>query len=414
MWRLSRRDTSVSDWCERKQILHDSNEDQELPPADAPNNSEEIFEFSFKALNKVLQHTLFEFHDQHRRNINKLWAARDQLEGMMEQYKTYKNTKKYPKFLAKMDLPQTVIGKRVPQTLDAQGRTFGEFLDALDANDIDHRIEVLLKAKSEELDILKKDASRDAYAARVSKCIEDTFATLVEMDFQDEFRRDLWETEVHKFVAASHEHLLFGKAVARNKEQQKKQKIEENRELAKQEFDKPPKELQLDLMIESKVLSMMKGGGKANTLMQRTLSEPAFARLNEARKEFAREHGKFFGMRRDGAITGSYQKGKGKGIGRSREPSTKSQKPRSQSTKGKGKGKGKGKKGFSRNSSRGGRMRSRSKGQGKHKSKQSHSTSKWTSRNLTPRSRQHHWGPGPSGPSRPGQRGKGGGTKRWQ
>ena len=100
MWRLSRRDTSVSDWCERKQILHDSNEDQEL---------------HCKALNKVLQHTLFEFHDQHRRNINKLWAARDQLEGMMEQYKTYKNTKKYPKFLAKMDLPQLSLANESPK-----------------------------------------------------------------------------------------------------------------------------------------------------------------------------------------------------------------------------------------------------------------------------------------------------------
>ena len=57
-----------------------------------------------------------------------------------------------------------------------------------------------------------------------------------------------------------------------------------------------PKELQLDLMIESKIANMMKGRGKGSAAVRHSLSEPAFAHFCEARRNFTKEHGKFFGL----------------------------------------------------------------------------------------------------------------------
>ena len=129
MWRQAHRDTSMSDWCERKQVLHEEGDDISLAPSDQQREHDSgFFDFNFKSLNKVLQRTLFEFHDKHRKNINSLWQARDQLEAMMLQYQVWKESKKYPKFLTKMEIPRSVIGQCCPPSLDPQGHAFGEFL----------------------------------------------------------------------------------------------------------------------------------------------------------------------------------------------------------------------------------------------------------------------------------------------
>ena len=43
---------------------------------------------------------------------------------------------------------------------------------------------------------------------------------------------------------------------------------------------------------------MMKGNGKDNPALKQSMSEPLFAQMHQARTEFMRDHGKFFGLPR--------------------------------------------------------------------------------------------------------------------
>ena len=228
------------------------------------------------------------------------------------------------------------------------------------------------------------------------------------MDLQDDFRKDVWIVEAQKFVDASHEHLLFGKALARSQQQQAKKKREAAIANAKSQFAQLPKDLQLDLIVESKVSSMMKGNGKVNPALKQSMSEPLFAKMHQAKTEFMRDHGKFFGLPRL-----PYGKGHGKGHGKakslgrgnhSRHPSSSARSTSQQSAKAKGKGKGK--KGFSRSSSRQSALihmkgkgkkkgyQNKGKGKGKNKGKNGKSNSSWRlrSRSTTPFNPRMKWG----------------------
>lgn len=100
--------------------------------------------------------------------------------------------------------------------------------------------------------------------------------------------------EAKKFVDVSHEHLLFGKALARTKQTEAARKREEAIARAKMEFAQLPKELQLDIMIESKISDMLKGCGKGSAAMRHSLSESGFAQFCDAPRRFAQSHGKHF------------------------------------------------------------------------------------------------------------------------
>ena len=227
------------------------------------------------------------------------------------------------------------------------------------------RIEVLLKAKSAELDILKQEASHDACSERINKCISDTFDMSVEMDFQGEFRKEVWEAEIQKFVDAGHEHLLFGKAAASSRNKAHISHAQQNKEKAKQCFENLPKVL-LDLMVEAKVLNMTKGRCKGNSLMQRILLKQILPISVMPDNSLPKEHGRHMGLRRDGGFNGAASRSVNpRSQSRGRDVNTKPQTPRSSSHKSaKGKGKGKGKRGFSR-----ARSRSLSKGKGKREGK---------------------------------------------
>lgn len=418
MWRQARRGASVHTWLEERQAIHDSTYDEELPSVNDEPYDYAMFDFNFKSVNRVFQRTLFEFHDKHRRDLNALWAGREQLESMSKQYEDWKQTKTTPRFLTKMRVPDKVAGHRCPADLDTRGCTFAEFVNELTDTDVNMKVEVLMRAKSAELDILRADASLATYQKRVTDCIDATFKELVEMDLQGDFRHDAWTNEARKFVDVSHEHLLFGKALAKTRQREATKKREEALTKAKSEFTQLPKELQLDLMIESKIANMMKGRGKGSAAVRHSLSEPALAHFCEARRNFTKEHGKFFGLSgKSGPNTpkGYTPKGYGKNFGNhSRQPSnrsvsTKGSRQQSPNFKGsKGKGKGKGKKGFIRNPSP---KKGTNKGKGKGKPSQkgggkSTSTRRQRSRSLTPLSQQRQWPPSRFQPS---QR-----TSRWR
>ena len=148
---------------------------------------------------------------------------------------------------------------------------------------------------------------------QVTECLEETYKALIEMDLQHDFRKDVWIIEAQKFVDAGHEHLLFAKALARSQQQQAKKKRDAAIANAKSQFAQLPKDLQLDLIIESKVSSMMKGNGKGNPALKQSMSEPLFAQMHQAKTEFMRDHGKFFGLPRL-----PYGKGHGKGHGKAK------------------------------------------------------------------------------------------------
>ena len=374
MWRQARRGSSVDTWISERANIFEMNADRELEMAmDEPDTT---FSFNFKSLNRALQQTLFQFHDKHRRSLNALWAARDHLEGMNTQYQDWKTSQRVPRFLSKMQIPSKVLGSRCQPSLDPRGKTFGELAAELDDQDVDRRIEIMMQAKSAELDILRNEASLSSYTAQVTECLEETYKALIEMDLQDDFRKEVWIGEAQKFVDASHEHLLFGKALSRSQQQQAKKKRDAAIENAKNQFAQLPKDLQLDLIIESKVSSMMKGGGKTNPALKHSMSEPQFAQLHRTKQDFTRDFGKFFGLPRYGKGRGK-SNGKGKSFGRGnhgRHPASPARSNRtSSSQQSHAKGKGKGKKGFSRSLSRQTLWRypkGKGKNKGKHKGKQ--------------------------------------------
>ena len=95
----------------------------------------------------------------------------------------------------------------------------------LDDQDVDRRIESMMQAKAAELDVLRNDASLNSYTVQVTECLEETYKDFIEMDLQDDFRKGVWIIEAQKFVDASHEHLFFGKALARSQQQQAKKEM---------------------------------------------------------------------------------------------------------------------------------------------------------------------------------------------
>ena len=409
MWRQARRGSSVDTWISERAHIFETNADHELEMGmDEPDPT---FSFNFKSLNRALQQTLFQFHDKHRRSLNALWAARDHLEGMNAQFQEWKNSRKVPRFLSKMQIPLKVLGSRCPQSIDPRGKTFGEVTAELEDKDVDRRIEIMMQAKSAELDLLRDEASLSSYSKQVTECLDETYKAPIEMDLQDDFRKDIWINEAQKFIEASHEHLLFGKALSRSQQQQAKKKREAAIENAKHQFAQLPKDLQLDLIIESKVSSMMKGGGKANPALKQSMSEPQFAQLHRAKQDVTRDYGKFFGLNR---LPHGKGRGKsnshGKAFGRGNHgrhpasPSPARSNRTSSSRQSQAKGKGKGEKGFSRSLSRQSSWRGfKGKGKGKYKGKQSKgkgkgkggkSTSAWRprSRSTTPFNPRARWG----------------------
>ena len=58
---------------------------------------------------------------------------------------------------------------------------------------------------------------------------------------------------------------------------------------------------------------MMRGNGKDNPGLRQSMSEPLFAQMHQAKAEFMRDHGKFFGLTRF-----PYGKGHGKGHGKAK------------------------------------------------------------------------------------------------
>ena len=142
---------------------------------------------------------------------------------------------------------------------------------------------------------------------------DETYRALIEMDLQDDFRKDVWIIEAQKLVDATHEHLLFGKALARSQQQQAKKKRDAAIANAKSQFAQLAKDLQLGFIIESKVSSMMKGNVKVNQAMKQSMSQPLVAQMHQAKTEFMRDHGKLFELPRF-----PYGKGHGKGHGKSR------------------------------------------------------------------------------------------------
>ena len=196
---------------------------------------------------------------------------------MSKQYWAWKNLRKLPRFLAKVNLPDKIAGHRCPNELDSCGRTFAELISELTDHDVERRIEILMRAKAAELEVLRTESSLLAYQKSVDDCIDGTFAALVDMDMQHKFRHETWAAEAMKVVDASHEHLLFSKALAKTKQQEAARKREEALAKAKVDFAQLLKEVQLDLMIESKVANMVKGRGKGNAIMRHAMSEPSFA-----------------------------------------------------------------------------------------------------------------------------------------
>ena len=143
---------------------------------------------------------------------------------MSAQCQEWKISHMLPRFLSKMQIPSKIVGSRCSTSLGPRGKTFGALVAEIDDQDVDRRIEIMMQAKAAELDVLRNDASLTSCSIQVTEGLNETYKAFIEMDLQDDFRKDVWIIEAQKIVDASHEHLLFGKALARSHQQQAEKK----------------------------------------------------------------------------------------------------------------------------------------------------------------------------------------------
>ena len=199
-----------------------------------------LFNYEFKSIGKQFQKELFHFHDAQRKNLNKLYKVRAELEAIVKQSEAYATTGAWPNCLNKLVIPNSIKGEALPQEFDARARTCEEYGQQINDHDVKHRLEFQLKLKSIEIEQFRVQASLAEYTLKVTTFFQKIIAEIRTMDLQSGFSFEDWVTEATAFVCASYEHLVFGKAAHQVKLQELQKAKAMKEEVARQAFQQLP------------------------------------------------------------------------------------------------------------------------------------------------------------------------------
>jgi len=339
------QESQAADAAGRRTTLRGEQEHDEMNDDDAmqENENTQKFQFDFKSLQRPFQKLLFENHDRLRRDVASLWTARKQFEAVLEEYQKFQETGQAPRFADAFKVPKCVLGMPFPlQDGPAAGKSIQEVIDSFQTAQLATKVDHMVKVKEAVVDHFKAKVSQRSYEESIRKQLDHVVDELRAMALDLDFGYEAWYEEASHFARVSFEHVVFARAANAVRATQTQNKLEERQSRAQAAFTALPKEAQFELMIESKIHSMLGRGRSEPAYRHLCLNPKEQHDLNRALSSFRGEFGlnarRNSRSRQTSASSKGRNKGKGKGKGKnaSRPSSKPSQVPNSRKGRGKG------------------------------------------------------------------------------